>query len=564
MPRANPESSFESAARHLFRHIGDLNALRRNPLVHSLVDAADARSDVAVLREMHRAIIAAISKSSGGAPRSAARAHRRQQIVIALCAGETSTKTAARLRISIHHYYRERRAAAALVANFLLEDIFARSKRWEIADPLKLLCMRTAALREQGLAKAAVSLLEAEIPRSPDVAVRTVLESELARSLESLGRVDLASALLGDQQRDDLPTSADSTAQWAREHRTLTRALLAKDLGDTGAGELLESLAVSKLRSERVDEEALDAVLECGAWYCQVGAFDKGRTMLNHAREFVRRMNHIPVRQQCGLALLGSVCALQIEDEFDLEYQWLNEAWALSASNNSLESLVQATAGLMHYYVAAGYEEGAYRLAQDGLRIAQDVDGTRLVAQFAVKAAGILLKTRYWRAIDPLIFEVEEFMRPASVGWVYLKEFQGLFLMRTSHYGRASQLFSEVHESGRKMNNRWLEGVALRNLASARYSSGSVGEAREIMRAALALLEGCSGIVSLCTTYEAAACVLADRRLARLAVRLKEQLSARAANLRRPSGCQTKIGVGPLRKALPITGAALTIGSRPL
>ena len=58
MPHANPERCLESAARHLFRHINDIDALRRNPLVRPFVGTAKERDEVATLRQLQSAIIA--------------------------------------------------------------------------------------------------------------------------------------------------------------------------------------------------------------------------------------------------------------------------------------------------------------------------------------------------------------------------------------------------------------------------------------------------------------------------------------------------------------------------
>ena len=58
MPRANPESSFEVAARHLFRHINDVKSLRYNPLVRSMhVGAENGGADRAVLLAVHGQIL---------------------------------------------------------------------------------------------------------------------------------------------------------------------------------------------------------------------------------------------------------------------------------------------------------------------------------------------------------------------------------------------------------------------------------------------------------------------------------------------------------------------------
>ena len=154
----------------------------------------------------------------------------------------------------------------------------------------------------------------------------------------SLGRTDLAAKLL-DESGDltYLRTGGDAREEWVYNHHLLTRSLLALD-GEHGvdADASLEMLAKSHIKRKQIDEEALDAIIECGARYCQTGLFDKARKMLEHARDLSRHITHISSRQQSAIALFAAHCAQEACDEFDLEYHWLNEALALSISNGSV------------------------------------------------------------------------------------------------------------------------------------------------------------------------------------------------------------------------------------
>ncbi|MGA8100148.1 MAG: hypothetical protein WB810_15950, partial [Candidatus Cybelea sp.] len=440
------------------------------------------------MRKVRDAVIAAANDRFG--PRLPASVHaRQQQIVAALCAGETPAHTAARLGISVHHYYRQRRIAAAFVAKALHQGSPSECTRFEITDPLKLLFTHAATLRDQGLASTAVYMLKAAVSGAPNDAIRVAINSELARSLIALGKTEDVAELLAQWPEGKFAKVTDATGKWLQDHLALTRAMLAVELGDGArAGELLEMLAKAKIQAERSDDETIDAIIECGVWYCQVGLFEKGRKMLHHARDHARRIDHVSARHQSAMALLAAYCAQRTNDEFDLEYQWLSEALAVSTSNGSVQGILEATAGLMQYCLTAGHEDEAYRLAQEGLRMAQGADGTRLLEQFTVQTAGVLLRTRYWRAVDPLIFQIEELMSEGSVRWAYLKEFQGLFQMRARRYEKAAELFQGAYEGARRINSPWLQGLALRDLATVRHRAGALGEAADLMRTALDLL----------------------------------------------------------------------------
>jgi tetratricopeptide (TPR) repeat protein len=562
MARANPERSFESAARHLFRHINDIEALHRNPLLRSLFDELAGEAEPVILRRIHETVLVAARLSADARTTlSGTRAQRQDEIVRALCAGEPPAKTAARLGISIHYYYRERRSIGNALSRALLEETLHRSKRFEIADPLRLLFTRAATLRDQGLAGMSVSILETALAESSDDESRAALRSELARSFMSFGRSDLAAKLVDESKHSADLQNGDARGEWVHNHQLLTRTLLAmSDAGRTDAGMSLEILARSHIKRRQVDEEALDTIIECGDWHCQTGLFDEARKMLDHARELGKQIAHIPPRQQSAIALLAAHCAQEACDEFDLEYHWLNEALALSISNGSVRGILGATAGLMQYCLSAQRDEWVYGLAQEGLRIAKGTEGSALVGHFALQISGALLRTRYWRAVDPLIFEAEALLDPGSLRWAYLKEFQGLFLMRADQNEKAGIILAEAYAGARKVNNSWLEGIALRDLSMTRHRRGSVNEAVDLMKEALQLLEGRSGIVSLGATYDAAARILVDRRLARLAYQIKAELSARARKLRLQSRNGARMALSE-RWRLPVGRKPLSINS---
>ena len=168
MPHADPSSSFEAASRHLFRHIKDVDALRTNPIVRPFFGHV-GKSSASVIPRIHAAILSKSAEISAcSEARFQARACRRNEIVVALCAGRTASETAARFGISIHHYYRERRAICTLIVRALIAEAEQRPKRFEISDPLRLLFARAEALRDQGFAGRAVGVLEDALSRLSD------------------------------------------------------------------------------------------------------------------------------------------------------------------------------------------------------------------------------------------------------------------------------------------------------------------------------------------------------------------------------------------------------------
>jgi tetratricopeptide (TPR) repeat protein len=536
MPFAKPESSFESAARHLMRHLCHPGELRRNPLVRSFFTAREADDDAAVLTHIHDRILAVWDALSQDQPASSnARYARRREILAGMCAGEAPTTTAGRLRISIHHYYRERRTAGAAVCQGLAAGASRRVPRFTVADSAGLLLARAVLLRDQGLAGKAILTLESALSDAQGC-LGAMVRSETARALLSLGDTSSALSMLAEASDTDSWGRSETGDTRAAEHRAFTRALIGFETGDdVEAAVKLEALVKSKIAQQGGDEETLDAIVRCGDWYCQTGNFAQGRKMLGCARDIYRRLPYASGRQEGALALLAAHCAQESRDKFGLEYQWLTEALTSSVANGSTTGTLGALGGLIQYSLSIGRFDETYDLAVKGLRIAQETEGNQLLSVFILQCASALLRTRRWRSVAPLVFESERLFVVGSLKWTFLKQFQGIFRMRCGQYDEAQRSLEPAYQASKKIGNRWLEGILLRDLATARHRSGRVEESGNFMHQAVELVEGGSSAISLWVTYDAAARVLRDRRLTRLAEQLKASLAASADAVPPPS-----------------------------
>lgn len=457
MARANPESCFEVAARHLFRHINDVKALRSNPLVRSMHAGAEkGGGDRAILLAIHERIMMearALCKDYAAAG-SKLHARRQYAIVVALCAGEAAANTAARLGLSRRQYYRERRVICTRVSRALVQVTADQTARFEVSDPLRLLLARAEALLDQGFARRAVELVGKARSGLPEGVARSAMQLSLADALISLGFAARARRLLNESCEDaDAGKAGDPTSRWLYDHRLLVGARLAIETGrNADAGRALESLTRRRITDEQANEIALDALVECGNWYCQSGKFSQARNMLERARDVSRRLPHAAAHRQIATTLLAAHCAEDSIDEFGLEHHWLSEGLALSLSNGSACGMLAAMNGLMGYYVSTGRDdEVVYALAEESLCIARGTEGTRILADVGIEIATMLLRTRYWRAVDPLLFEVETLAQSGTLRWAILKHLQGTFLMRTGRYDRARVPLAAAYEAARKV-----------------------------------------------------------------------------------------------------------------
>jgi tetratricopeptide (TPR) repeat protein len=250
--------------------------------------------------------------------------------------------------------------------------------------------------------------------------------------------------------------------------------------------------------------------------------------MLRHAREVYHRIRHVPARLQIAIALLASKCAEDSADGFNLEHRWLNEALSLSISNGSTHGVLAAISGLMFYYGSVGRDDEVFTLAEEGLRIAQTTEGSRALEGIGIQSVVILLRTRYWRSVDPLIFEIEEVALPESFNWGVLKQAQGVYLTRTGCYDQAQASLAKAYDVAKRLSNRKFEGAVLRELAVAKHQIGALSESVEFIRRAVEVAEEHCSAYTLWITYDTASRLLRDPRSARLAKQAAAAASARA------------------------------------
>jgi tetratricopeptide (TPR) repeat protein len=529
MPHADPESSFEVAARHLFRHVNDLDALRRNPLARFVFDNTDEDGEGPVgLVRLHARIIGEASTLHDELTGDEARARRRHAIVVGLCNGESPDEAAARVGLSKRQYYRERRSICTHVSRALLS---AMPKPSAVAsDPLRFLLVRAEALVDQGCGRRAVTLLEDASARMQESSARCVVRLELARALAALENDAPKAALPGEYSELDEYALHGQDTGWLSDRAALARALLALETGGgRDAGRALETLVKRWLVEQRATEEMLDALIECGNWYCQTGRAGDAQKMLRHVRAVARELRHPSVIQRIAIELLGARCTEDSADEFALEHRHLADALSLSTSNGSAKGALSAICALTVHYASIGLDGEAYALAEHGLRIARTTDGNRHLEAVAIHTVVGFIVTRHWRNIAPLLFEAERLTRAGSLSWAILKHVQGSYLTRVRRYDRARTALERARDAAASLGNNKLEAVVLRKLAIALRHLGSVDKSVEYMERSVEMSEQYGTGNTLYRTYDAAARLLPDRRIARLATESKAAMLRRAA-----------------------------------
>jgi hypothetical protein len=539
MPRIDPERSFEVAAKHLFRHINDVNTLRRNPLLrsHFVTNAGDDRT---VLARIHNDVLGLSDRfcqelESKGL---SLQARRRREIVAALCAGKNAGETAATLRISRSHYYRERYSICSRIARALKRAPAILGPRFVVRDdPLRLVFGRAESLRDAGSSREAVRILEDAYSRVADEFAKSTLGLGLAEELVFFGRRDRATELLARSANLPEDGGQDVASEWLRDIWTLSKARLESQLcSDAAAGSGLERLAKHRIAERRCDDVTFDAVFLSGEGYRNSGRYHEARKMLAHLRALEQRYAQTVAKRQIGVLLLAAYCAESSTDEFGVAEQSLSEARELSISSGTVVGALLATSGLIHHEAARGRDDVVYTMAHEALRLAEGVDFDGFLGYVVAEIIDALLQTRYWRAAAPLVFDAEKYTAPGTARYALLKRSQGAFLIKTGRRNQACAAMLEAYEIAKRIGNRRLEGLLLRDRALALVGPRAAAERAEVMREAVALVECFGSASDLSATYDAATRVLGDRRSLRLAHAARAAAMARSEKLDAPRG----------------------------
>jgi hypothetical protein len=385
-------------------------------------------------------------------------------------------------------------------------------------DPLRLLFARAESLRDAGSSNEAVRILEDAYSCVAEEFAKATLGVGLGVELVFLGRRERARELLANARDWQAGNTGTIESDWLGDRWTLNTARLETQLSsDAAAGSGLETLAKRRIAERRHDDVSFDAVFLSGEWYRNCGEYDEARKMLHHLRGMEQRLGRTVAKRQIGFLLLAAYCAERSTDEFELADQSLREARDLSVANGTVVGALLAISGLIQNEAARGRDDVVYTMAHEALRLTEGVDFGGFLGYVVAEIIDALLRTRYWCAAAPLVFDAERLMAPGTLRHALLKHAQGNFLFKTGRRDGAHKAMLESYTLADRLGNRRLAGLALRDRALMLSGLKAAGHRAELMREAVRLIEQFGSANDLSTTYAAAARILGDRRSARLA-----------------------------------------------
>jgi tetratricopeptide (TPR) repeat protein len=384
---------------------------------------------------------------------------------------------------------------------------------------------------------------------------------ELAEVLISLGKDTRALGLLTSFQESNEHISGEHYAgEWLRDRIPLKEARLITQLFPaSSAGSALGTLARRRMAQGRVDDVTFAVLHNYGEVSARSGNYRVARNMLQHMRKICDKVPQLDAKRQVLCTLLSARCAEDSVDELGIAQAACIEALRLGIARGEVTVALDALGKLASHGATVSRDDEVYALANYALRLASDVDGGRAVGYFLVPIISATVRTRHWRATNPLLFSLEALLQPNSFSLALLKHAQGAVLTRMGKLDEAQDSLKQSYEQARTLGNRRIEALALRDQALLMNLTNQGGSSRDLITESVLLAEEHCSIGERCETYEAAARLLADRRSMRLAAQAKAALSACSQALREassrdiPGACFSQ----PFGKALALQHEAL-------
>jgi tetratricopeptide (TPR) repeat protein len=526
MPHTDPARSFGVAVRHLFRHLDNVKALRRNPLARTIFRLDDYSSLAAEITcASIRSIIlecARVCHAEDVAAGPEALAHRRLTIVSGLCSRRAATQIAMEIGVSLPQFYRDRRAICERVVRVLMTRDHRSTDAAHAYDPLRFGLWRVAALAEQGFAARAMTECErvlTETSRSDAKAHTLLTLGDTALRLGDVGKAESA-------VRAARAYSSAMTEEAARPLEIFARLLdfrMAMHRGRHHEARRMmdeivrESGAESAERVDR-DELRVDVLLDRCRFSAYLGDVADASDTVARASKIARRNSDVPLAQRVEIAVLAATFAQDGIVDASTRHHRLIEALSFAYSVGSAMGVLFASIGLAHQCVGLRDDERAKTYADQSLQIARSMEGRQSLLFAVASLAPVLLHLKRWSDLDPLLFEIESCSVPMTDLWTNLKLSQGAMLARRGRNVEALAPLSSAVAGAYKLQQPRSQAMALREFALSSYAAGRADDARDCIRSAVRIAETGKDALELQVTYQAASRILRDARMSRLAV----------------------------------------------
>jgi tetratricopeptide (TPR) repeat protein len=544
LPLVDPSASFDVAARHLFRHLGDAAQLSRNPLVRRFFQSdefeqfapAKERAALSLIREL---VVRAAERHWGSArEQSGGReaAYRRYTIVIEhTLVGRPLAEVAAQLGVSMRQCYRERGDAIRRIAEYIRS--YEVSPRVDIVSDIDAFQLRM----DRAASRAAVGDLELAL-RDYDEIVKADPSAEhkleaLCRRAEALvehGDFEAAEAAIVCAR--DLGRTAPGLPALARIHLIAARAFWLTGRFEQDSRELDGALdSIEPLLPEaddRVKELHAEILLEFCERYRTRGEFARAHERLLGVEAALRSVR-MPTPKRAFDAMMESWSLGAKDVQFEgagtrslSRYEGLLELRALARSFTSPKRLIRLAEAFMQHHADAGDHVTASQWAQRAIRIAREHADGRLLAEVHLVLADWMSITPQSDRAPRLLQGAEGVFPAGSPDWILFRGLQAECALQAQRYEEAIALATDVESAVERMGNPRFGAAARTTIALAAHALGKQKEAQEQMSSALEVIDAYGTPWTRLSAYRAAATITGERRHRRRMREIRRSLQA--------------------------------------
>jgi hypothetical protein len=539
LPRANPKASFETAAKHLVRHLHDAAALRRNPLTSAFfADAGSAKdtclSDRESLQQIHRLFRAAAEQCRDAELHgsNADRARRQYAIAIEGCLERRGVASLANeLGISYAQYYRDRAEIGLRICRFIRDrQEHATAVPAQRFDAFRFGMERATRLTELGETDRAVAEYT-RLLRGADAVgqkIEALCETGLALHVHH-GPSDTSERALSDAE-----TLLAGATQLSDDERTVATSRTAFVRGMlTWASD--PSAAFEMLRTALTTLERLPA-----AWtndtrrlYVRIlFEFGEALTTFSNSRGSVEALsNASKILSRCEndsptLALKIDITQLALRMSMLVDpCGWepvrrrldrTQELERRATSTGSVDLNLLTLNALSHLQARAGDAAAALDTVRSALTLSKHRPNREIFSEVTLRMARTILYTPLWQE-TPSVFAAAGPPATAAVR-ASRKTVVAEYAFRQGAYKQIRSMFS-VPEMERRPYVAAL-------VAGAAHELGDREEARALIERAIPAVERAGVAVTIRQTYRIAARVTKDRRYDRRADEIARALTA--------------------------------------
>jgi tetratricopeptide (TPR) repeat protein len=540
--------SFNVAAKHLFRHLHEPRALRRNPLVRRFfedphIGGLGHDRERAVLYRIHQLVRDGAEKrrDTDLLAGKDERALRRHLIITQQCLKRRPVReVAAELGISYGYCYQERSEICRRVARYIFEhddpppvEYLLELDEFQLSvdratHRIAFFDMRAAFHECDNLIRMAPSAHQ----KIEALRITALVSIDFGDFKKAADAYIVAQTLYAERLAADLSTAADVS----RARIDLVGFELAACRANKADGLRMAQRASARLEliqataPAHVKDLYVESLYALGAAFCSLGDLDKSYDFTASAEAHLCQISsaslQLRTRVMVAIWRLRNHLVLSSKGCYPARQRLtgLTTAFKQAYAAGLFSEAAAALATLTAYYADAGNAAESLRAARFAVLLAKQHPNERIWARTSIRVATTLLSTQYWEHALALLLGTQRL----DPGDVYHRELIAYFAAAHAfqlHSFRDAWTLASVEVDGYRKSGI-LPVRRMLIAAAAAHELDRRRDARAVIEGAISAAEGLGSAPTLKNTYSVAAKVTGDPRFKRRADEIANVLTA--------------------------------------